>query len=208
MDIQDHIETLQRYRDFRPTGFDHHYNIDHAVGAPREHWIVMPTAQNRDSHAFERANFDATVKTLGGESETVEIHRFGHWACGWFEIIIVDPDSPQATTAAEIACALGDYPVVDDELLSQYESDEIEQEWACCLIRDDFSTRLAAAFREGGDDHTADWIDDATADQIDELRRIAEDRTAAYVEYREGGCHWPLDRWIEEITAGDIEAAR
>lgn len=120
---------MQTYGEFRPTQFD-----SRGLGlADQQNWLVAPVGQTRDSQSLERANFDATLRCLGGESETVQVHRFGHWGPGWFEIILIDPsDTAKAQTAQEIEDALSDYPVVDDSLYSEYEWEECAQVWENC----------------------------------------------------------------------------
>ncbi len=79
-------------------------------------------------------------RALGGESETIEVHRFGHWGPGWFEIILINPtDETRVKEAQEIEGALSDYPIVDESLYSEYESEECAQTWEKCY---DASDRL------------------------------------------------------------------
>jgi hypothetical protein len=125
MDLQDHISELQRYRDFSPTGFDQ----DGAFLPDQGDWLVVPVMQTRDSVALEQSNFTAALAMLKGESETVEVHRFGHWGPGWFEIIIVNSESNHAETAAEIACALAEYPILDETDCSEREYEEACAAW-------------------------------------------------------------------------------
>jgi hypothetical protein len=110
---------MQPYREFQPTGFD-------PKGAfledERQDWLVLPTGRNRDSGPYSLSNFDTALEMLGGESETVEVHRFGHWGPGWYEIIIVKPDTPAHDKALEIERSLKDYPILDEE-------DCWEREW-------------------------------------------------------------------------------
>ena len=78
---------MQKYRDYKPTMFDPAgLNLD-----DRQNWIVCPTGQYKGSELWKQSNFQTAVKILGGESDTVEIHRFTHWSCGWLEIILVHP---------------------------------------------------------------------------------------------------------------------
>ena len=107
---------MKTYSGFRPTGFDSHITVE-----PRETWYVVPTPRNRDSDCLQESNFDAALKRLGGESETVEVHRFGHWTCGWFEIIIVAPSSDAYRLACEIEASLEDYPILDENDFSEKE---------------------------------------------------------------------------------------
>jgi hypothetical protein len=111
---------MNSYRNFTPTNFDSNIDIDRAA------WLVVPVGQNRDSGSFDQSNFETALAMLGGESETVEVHRFGHWANGWFEIIIVKPNSKSETIGNEIETSLEDYPLLDDD-------DHSEREWnAAC----------------------------------------------------------------------------
>src|SRR5690349_11232303 len=106
---------MKPYREFRPTGFDPRgLALD-----DQQDWLVLPCTRNRDSDCLTESNFDAALKQLGGESDDCEVHRFRHWACGWFEIIIVRPGSAAEKEAHEIEAALDDYPVLDEMDLSE-----------------------------------------------------------------------------------------
>jgi len=78
-------------------------------------WCKGP-GQSRDSEILEQSNFDVALERLGGEHEgIVEVHRFGHWACGWFEHIMVNPKYlDKIKILREIASDLERYPVLDD----------------------------------------------------------------------------------------------
>ena len=99
---------MKSYSEFRPTQFD-----STGLGLDdQQNWLVAPVSQTRDSEALNRANFDATLRELGGESDTVQVHRFGHWGPGWFEIILIDAtDTARVQIAQEIEDALSDYPI-------------------------------------------------------------------------------------------------
>ncbi len=76
-----------RYSEFQPTGFD-----AKGLGLPeRQDWVLAPVVQNRDSGCLAKSNFAVVLEDLGGESDTVEVHRFGHWGPGWYEIILCHP---------------------------------------------------------------------------------------------------------------------
>ena len=108
---------MQTYKDYKPTEFD-------SAGAflpERREWLVVPVGRNRDSTILDLSNWQAVEKTLADkakpeeETDCWEIHRFGHWACGWFEIFIIKPDSPAYRAAEDIARALENYPVLNEE---------------------------------------------------------------------------------------------
>lgn len=116
-------ERLQRYSEFKPTPYD-----SRGLNLPdQQDWFVLPTTQTRDSDVVDRSNFRTALELMGGESETVEVHRFGHWACGWFEIIIIHP-SLYDKAVAEIVDPLESYPVLDEDDMSQLEFEESADE--------------------------------------------------------------------------------
>lgn len=117
------------YSEYQPTQFDHHIRIE-----GRENWILAPVSQTRDSGILARANFQAVLEDLGGESETLEVHRFGHWGPGWYEIIIVSPE--RAKEVEEWEAALENYPVADEDLMSRMEWEEACETWEHMGLRD------------------------------------------------------------------------
>lgn len=112
-----------RYKEFSPTSFDSHINFDDN----REDWFVLDVSQNRDSEPLSRSNFRKALEILGGESETVEVHRFGHWGPGWFELILLAPEREE--DGNKIEAALADYPVLDDDDFSELEFEELQNDW-------------------------------------------------------------------------------
>jgi len=89
---------MQRYCEFRPTNFD-----CHGLGLPeRQDWLVVPVGHGRDSDTLAESNWAVAKQRLDNLDPHCldhEIHRFGHWANGWFEIILVRPDSACAAKA-------------------------------------------------------------------------------------------------------------
>jgi hypothetical protein len=96
-------------------------------------WLVLPCGRNRDSECFDESNFAVAVKMLGGEGENVQIHRFGHWACGWYELIVVRPDTDQAKIAHGIEESLENYPLLDDDDFSEREQVAADETWKNCF---------------------------------------------------------------------------
>lgn len=123
---------MQTYEEFQPTGFD-------VVGAflpERQDWLVLPTSRTRDSGVLDESNFTAALELLGGEGEDVEVHRFGHWACGWFEVILVCPDTDAAIKAEEVEACLENYPVLDEDDYSEREWTLACETWEAYNLRD------------------------------------------------------------------------
>jgi hypothetical protein len=73
------------------------------------------------------------LRDLGGESDTVNISRSNHWACGWVEYITLDPsDLAKVKIARANLAKIENYPVLNDEDYGQEEQDEAQEVWAKC----------------------------------------------------------------------------
>ena len=106
-----------------PSGFDGFSN--YMGGHEHENMYVL-YGRNRDSDTLENSNFETILASLGGESESVWIESFNHWACGWIELILISPDFPGKVKEAEAVLErLSDYPVFDEEHFSQKEFEEM-----------------------------------------------------------------------------------
>jgi hypothetical protein len=93
-------------------------------GATHEGSYVF-LGQNRDSDTLTRSNFIVGLERLGGESETVEVIREGHWAVGWVEWIKIDSSDERALKLAdEMMSDLDGYPVLDESHYSDLEHQE------------------------------------------------------------------------------------
>lgn len=102
---------------------------DSYAGAEWPEYFVF-LGQNRDSDALTRSNFVRGLELIGGESDTLQVVRERHWACGWIEWIAIHESDAQALAKAEeILTALEAYPVVDEDHFSQLEWDEAAEFW-------------------------------------------------------------------------------
>ena len=64
------------------------------------------------------------------------MHRFGHWACGWFEVVLLRPGSPAFEEAERIEGALADYPILNDEAFNQAEWEAAAENWRTMRVKD------------------------------------------------------------------------
>lgn len=118
-----------KYRDFTPTALDRHIKVD-----GRDDWEVIPFAtRNRDSNALETSNFEFTesaLKEVQEEGKNWEIMRFGHWACGWFEIMVFNPECQEIKSKVDsVFKQYQNYIVLDEErYLELTEESETEEE--------------------------------------------------------------------------------
>lgn len=113
------------------------WTLPDSYGGAHWHEYFVFLGQNRDSDSLTRSNFICALEALGGESETVIVVREGHWACGWVEwIAIHESDTAALEQADSIACALEDYPVVNEEHWSELEWNEAADYWERMRVRD------------------------------------------------------------------------
>jgi hypothetical protein len=111
-----------------PTGFD---SLENYCGPDLSGSdLLVLLTRTRDSDVLTESNWDKALEALGGESDTVIIHRFGHWAVGWIEYLCVRSGSAAAEIAEDIDNALADYPVLDESDFCERESDAADKLWA------------------------------------------------------------------------------
>jgi len=111
------------------------------------HWcgFYCFLSRHRDSGCLDRANFDAGLKAIKSvvrkesvsedlwEMATVQVVRENHWAVGWVEwIAIHESDNATLELADSILAKLDNYPVLDENLFSEYEMTEANEAWKNC----------------------------------------------------------------------------
>lgn len=126
-------DMMDRYRNFRPTGVD-----ASGLGChDQQGWFVLPVGRNRDNkdEPATASNWDAAIAALDevdtdDEIDAYETHSFGHWANGWFEIVLINPNHPAACrVAAEIAAALDAHPLLDEDRYYELRYEQACETW-------------------------------------------------------------------------------
>jgi len=122
---------MKRLKDLivNPSGLDSLSNYSGEI--PDSCWLVVMT-RGRDSDILTESNWDAAVEELGGESETVQIFRFGHWAVGWWEALVVKARTEAEGIGEKICKKLENYPVLNEGDFSERETDEANRIWSDC----------------------------------------------------------------------------
>ena len=119
--IDEQLSHLERWERF-----------DNYIGADYSEWFVA-YSRVRDSGLLDQSNYDAVLKRLGGESDTVVVIQFSHWAWGWVDVILVhENDKDRLVEANEILRYLAeDYPILDEdhyeELLHEETLETVEE---------------------------------------------------------------------------------
>ena len=109
-----------------PTGLDSTSNY---MGKTPEANLLVLLGRNRESDLLSESNWETALKRLGGESETVVIHRFGHWLCGWLEYLCVEENTKAHELALEMEKEMEAYPVLDEEDWSEREDEAAQKAW-------------------------------------------------------------------------------
>jgi len=186
---------FERYGDFRPTAFDGHCPVE-----GREDWAVAPVGRNRDSGCWHESNFDQFLEGLGGEGDHVEVHRFGHWGPGWFEIILFDPDCKQVAEAAyDMARALQDYPILDESDLSRREWDDYQECWDN-FGRCDFQRAMERELNGFRCHAVAALVDDLDSEQVDEIWQALRDQLNWEYDHNGDECIINIDGAVRRLS--------
>jgi hypothetical protein len=188
--------SLRTYGQYRPTACD-----TAGLGLDdRQAWLVAPCGLNRDSGVCGESNWHAQLASLGGESDTLEIHRFGHWACGWLEIVIVHPS--RADEVEEIANALADYPILDDNDLGEREMLAADEAWDQSEIKEQ-ALHVATVF----DLHSAtfDWLREHGGEMLRQMQNEYSDWS--YETQEDGVCFnraWARTRRLSRADLAEM----
>ena len=95
---------------------------DTAYFGERGDWVIV-AGTNRDADNLTRANYAAICTWLRDQNIDVEHETSNHWAVGWVEYAVVAPE--HTGKADEITERLNDYPVFDDEVYSEFETESV-----------------------------------------------------------------------------------
>lgn len=127
---------MKTYREFAPTSVD----IKGLGLNDKQDWLVSPVTINRDSNCLAKANWQSVLDALRAcpvadddlISVDYETHSFNHWACGWFEILIIRPGSPAERILKDIEEQLENYPILNEEAFLNLENEEADSTWRDC----------------------------------------------------------------------------
>ena len=80
-----------------------------AYWGDRGDWLTV-LGQHCDSDCLERSNFVVAVDRLDQlDTDCYAIESEGHWAVGWVETLLIDPDN-----AAAVALAISPLPTIPE----------------------------------------------------------------------------------------------
>jgi hypothetical protein len=180
------LKTRQRWNAQGATALD---SADNYMGDDHSDWIVGP-GRTRDSDVLAESNFAVALEMLGGVSATVKVESCGHWACGWFEQILVhESDDKALAILADIATVLQDCPVLDD---SDYSNREYESASATIDSENGFLSAVCEAL--GADE---DELSESEAAELKALGAAMFRNDVAYGGLRDAWVQPGLAEWCK-----------
>ena len=103
------------------------------IGGDFSEFYVGPCSITRDTEdAVSLSNWEAMVEELDSKIEHEDSGEtsFNHWACGWYSIYLIHHTDTKALKAADdMAAALSDHPVLDEERWSEKETEQESEAW-------------------------------------------------------------------------------
>jgi hypothetical protein len=101
-------------------------------------WLVA-MGRHRDSDILTRCNWAVFIEMLTnlGIDDAFIVENESHWAVGWVEHVLINPNCPEAVALAEkVQDDIDAYPILDECKFSEMEMEEYEQDWASWGRRD------------------------------------------------------------------------
>lgn len=120
-----------------------YFKRDSAYWGECSDWLVVATT-HRDADCLTRSNYRCLIQLMGGKgtegakgsqsiNDNVRIEEASHWAVGWVQYLIINPEAKELVALAEQALErLEDYPVLDEEDFSELEREEADEVWKSC----------------------------------------------------------------------------
>jgi len=167
---------------------------DNYAGADLSAFYVAPVGRNRDNEKEPRTacNWQTVTAEIEAASEHDETgaHCFGHWACGWYELFLIHESDTKALEIADgWACRLANYPIADENLLSELEIEDRQTTYDNCLQRDWHERVCVAVFETFAKDHDEE-VAEEMQEAITEREGAAEIMDIAFWQSS-------LDNWYE-----------
>ena len=129
-------EYLEPWTDDGPTAFDSSKNYS---GEDFTEFYVAPVGTSRDADLLTQSHYDVISKSIleASTHDETDCHSFGHWACGWDELLLIHrDDTPALERAEQWACALENHPVANEDHYSELEFTTASDNWYAMSLRE------------------------------------------------------------------------
>lgn len=149
----------EHYAEGRRQGASCFYHLDDG-----DEWFVTGIYRTRDSGILENCNFEAAVKQIEKAGGELFIDHAGHWACGWLDSLCIKVgDEIAYKEVTDILACLADYPILDDEAVSEAETKDEQEQW------EDFGAREFKKSLLKNISFESEEEKEAYSDELDEL---------------------------------------
>jgi hypothetical protein len=116
-------------------------NASNYMGAHFDNMYVAPCTTYRDADVLQRCNWEVQMAVLdeltGNIYDDEGVCGTNNWAVGWTEVYLIHPRNEPALRAAdELASALEDYPLLDEDKYCEMEYEEANEFWASLNVRE------------------------------------------------------------------------
>lgn len=114
---------MKKYKNWSPTGND----VKGLNLKEKQEWFVAPVIKTRDASNLEKCNYEYLydkLEEIDPDQETWDNPGFNHWACGWFDIIIVKPETKAFLICEEIESMLEDDNCLDRDKLTELDEED------------------------------------------------------------------------------------
>lgn len=186
-------------------------NFSWCGGDEMDDWLVTPFGRNRDSCHLTVSNHETVVELLKAAepegADDYQVLRFGHWACGWVDQVVVRPGTPCATVIEEQMARYESCPVLDDEDFSRREDADYRQSWVDYGHKD-FLTALGKAFDwDEGLECVRDLVMDVDAGTVLEFYEGLVP-SGEYCIHESSGCSFGriIEGAVDRCTRNDLAA--
>jgi hypothetical protein len=130
---------------YTPEHLDRWTSKDPAFGSTNNYggddfsdFYIAPVGYNRDNEdtPYIKCNWEVVTEAIQKVSthDETDSYSFGHWACGWYELFLIHKDDAGALECADKwAASLADYPIADEDRLSELELEDQVETYENCL---------------------------------------------------------------------------
>jgi hypothetical protein len=104
---------------------------DNYMGKDMREYYVFPISHTRDSGLLTNHNFNYCWNQLKKKARAgTGIYLFNHWACGWFELILINKNNSMAILLADdLISDYDNYPLFAENEYQEKEYKYISEQW-------------------------------------------------------------------------------
>lgn len=187
-------------------------STDNYIGGDFAEFYVAPCSITRDTaDSVSLSNWEAMVERLDSIIQHDESGEtaFNHWACGWYSIYLIHHTDSEALKAADdMAASLANYPVLNEEKLSEKEAEMEEEAWGDWAQREWKKTVEKALAEYAPEDADMYWenevLDTVTDDKIDTLWHTVSQHLSWGVLHEGDGPRFNFDSAAEKLDCATL----